>query len=252
MVEEKAERLSTRVVGCNGPLQHKLSIVWNMEVKHDIFASLLPWSTKHCDKQLWMESLFLYLMQNSPKKRPKMWSVRISRVLWLCRSWYYIFHVVQRDYSSNVGLQRWKHKLFPKVLINGAFIDDFHWIFVSARLTCNNNRQITFVSEFCTFNSTKRKPVLKYSPVLIIKLMWAAAELINHPGCNKSTPISILGRSHDLGPWIILLFARTVRVEVSSRILQALLSALWLWIRRAIESECRQRVPPLFKSRENK
>lgn len=198
-----------------------------------------------------------------------MWFVSISRVLWLCRSWYYyIIHVVQRDYSSNVGLQRWKHKLFSEVLNNRAFLDDFQWIFVSAHLTCNNNRLMTFVlkslaqkitlerrfiqAEFCTFDSTKRKPVLKYSTVLIIKLMWAAAELINHLGCNKSTPISILGRSHDLGPWIILLFARTVQVEVSSRILRALLSALQLRIRRTIESECRQWVPPLFKSRENK
>lgn len=150
------------------------------------------------------------------------------------------------------------------VFNNGAFIDDFHWIFVSARLTCNNNRLNTFVLKSLSrkitlerrlikpFASTKHKPVLKYSTVLIIKLMWAAAELINHLGCNKSTPISILGRSRDLSPWIILLFARNVQVEVSRRILQALLSALWLWIRRAIESERRQWVPPLFKSRGNK
>lgn len=46
----------------------------------------------------------------------------------------------------------------------------------------------------------KSKPVLKHSLVSIIKLMWVAAELINHMGCNKSKPIPILGRSHDLPP----------------------------------------------------
>lgn len=50
------------------------------------------------------------------------------------------------------------------------------------------------------FPAQKSKPVLKHSLVSIIKLMWVAAELINHTGCNKSTPIPVLGRSHDLTP----------------------------------------------------
>lgn len=53
---------------------------------------------------------------------------------------------------------------------------------------------------FHTFPSSKSKPVLKRPLVSIIKLMWVAAELINHTGCNKSTPIPVLGRSHDLTP----------------------------------------------------
>lgn len=73
-------------------------------------------------------------------------------------------------------------------------------------------------SIFHTFSNSKSKPVLKCSLVSIIKLMWVAAELINHMGCNKSTPIPVLGRSHDLSPWIIPLSAGTAQVEVSSKI----------------------------------
>lgn len=47
--------------------------------------------------------------------------------------------------SGIIALTQITHKLFSKVLNNGAFIDDFHWIFVSARLTCNSNRLNTFV-----------------------------------------------------------------------------------------------------------
>lgn len=70
-------------------------------------------------------------------------------------------------------------------------------------------------SSFLAFSILRLKTVLKRLLVLIIKLMWVAAEWINHLGCNKSTPISVL-RSHDLTPWIIPLSAGTALVEVSS------------------------------------
>lgn len=91
-------------------------------------------------------------------------------------------------------------------------------------LRISHNQSTGELFFFTHFPAQKSKPVLKHSLVSIIKLMWVAAELINHMGCNKSTPIPVLGRSYDLTPWIIPLSAGTAQVEVSSRILWALLS----------------------------